>query len=177
MRPCGILLLAVAALGAISACTSPAPVEYRTDEGNDPPVDVPPGAVAIQWQKIDQLTSPVSQIRERRRLVIGSTAEWAAFWVEFHGAIVPLPELPDVDFEASVVIAATMGAKSTGGFAISIRDVFQEDGTVIPVIVETAPGPACVTLQVVTAPAAGAVVARSAGPVRFIEETRTTSCG
>ncbi len=144
---------------------------------NDPPPGVPPSANRIAWQAIEPLTTSISAIEDRRRLVITDAAAWAAFWSEFHGALEPKPELPAVDFTRQAVIAATMGQRPTGGYTIDVLGVFEAEGRLYAVIVESSPGAGCVVPQVITAPALAIVVDRADPEVSFVEEGRVARCG
>jgi len=60
--------------------------------------------------------------------------------------------LPEVDFERYIVIAAMLGPKSTGGYAISIMHASQT-GTEVRVEVEVVePDPGSMTVQILTSP-------------------------
>lgn len=144
---------------------------------DDMPPGVPPRANLVGYQAIEPLTTPVSVIDDRRRLVISDAATWAAFWNEFHGAVEPKPALPPVDFARQAVIAATMGQRPTGGYVIEVAAVFEAEGRLYPVIRETSPEPSCVVPQVITAPAAAVIVDRADPEITFVEEARTTRCG
>lgn len=143
---------------------------------DDMPPGVPPSANRIGWQAIEPLTTPVSVIDDRRRVVISDAATWAAFWDEFHGAVEPKPALPPVDFTRQAVIAATMGQRPTGGYVIEVAAVFEAEGRLYPLIRETSPEASCVVPQVITAPAVAVIVDRADPDVSFVEEGRTTRC-
>lgn len=143
---------------------------------DDMPPGVPPSANRIGWQAIEPLTTPVSVIDDRRRVVISDAATWAAFWDEFHGAVEPKPALPPVDFTRQAVIAATMGQRPTGGYVIEVAAVFEAEGRLYPLIRETSPEASCVVSQVITAPAVAVIVDRADPDVSFVEEGRTTRC-
>lgn len=145
-------------------------------DSGDPPDTVPEAAVQMEAQPIDEATTTQSLIEDRRRLLIDDEAEWTDFWSEFNGAIQPMPPLPEVDFSTHLIIAATMGQQSSGGFAIEVAEVYEEDGTLYPIIVEVSPGPSCVVPDVISAPAVAVRVERAGTEASFVEETEVTSC-
>ena len=142
-----------------------------------PPSGVPQAASAVLFEPIEEASSPFSLIPDRRRLVIREAAEWQSFWSDLYSNVAPPPELPVVDFGRQMVIAATMGQRPTGGYAIDIEDVFEEGRTLFPVVLETSPGPLCVNTQVMTAPAVAVLVDRTDSSVSFVEQTGTIDCG
>lgn len=132
--------------------------------------------VQITYEEIEGATTPVSGISDRRRLVIGDADAWAAFWTEMHASLSPAPELPAVDFSTRIVVAAAMGRRATGGYAIRIESVSRRGDDLEVVVVESSPGAGCLTTQALTAPATAVSVARPAGDVEFVERTETVGC-
>lgn len=115
-------------------------------------------------------------IRERSRVVIRAQDEWTEFWGRLYGNRLPPPAAPDVDFDQQMVIAATMGERPTGGHAIAIESVTVDGGTIRATVVETSPGPTCITTQALTAPAVAVSIETSEGDVEFVEQTATLDC-
>ena len=113
---------------------------------------------------------------DRRRLVIGADSEWETFWREFTGALVPQPNPPAVNFETQMVIAATMGQRTSGGYSISIEQVAKKDGTLYAAVRETSPDATCSNIAVMTAPAVAVVVPRHDGDFAFVESEETLAC-
>lgn len=122
------------------------------------------------------LTEVVSGVSTRRRLVIRDTDRWREFWSEVMARKQPRPDAPKVDFERNMVIAAAMGTRQTGGYAISIEDVSRGHGRITVTVLESSPGPDCSTIQAFTAPVVAVRVRRSDEPVTFVERTETHSC-
>lgn len=121
------------------------------------------------------LNTAYSGIGKRQRLVIRDEQAWAAFWTEAHGNMMPKPERPAVDFSASVVIAAAMGSRSTGGYSVDLQVAETDDGLRV-YVTETSPGPSCITTQAFTAPLAAVRVPRTAASVSFVEQARVSDC-
>lgn len=157
-------------LGAGLACTSdPA-------AGPEWP-DLPPGAVAVQYDLVDEVhTTQTSGIDDRRRVVIRTQAAWEAFWAEFAANVVPQPDPPIIDFDQQMVVAATMGLRSSGGYSIAVEGIFEDEGRLIVRVLERSPGPTCATIQAVTSPATAVTVATSSHSVEFEEATVVAGC-
>ena len=122
-------------------------------------------------------TYPHSGINDSRRLVIREAAAWRPLWREVVGQRTPAPALPTIDFERDMVIVAALGRRGTGGYAITIDDVYAEGGQLYAVVRETSPGPGCMTIQAFTAPVTGVRVPRGEAAVTFIERKDQLDCG
>jgi hypothetical protein len=86
-------------------------------------------------------------IGEARRLVIRDANAWAAFWSELG-----IGDRPRVDFSRDVVIAVAAGQRPTGGYEIAIHRVVNNAGELTSEVVETTPGPNCMTTGSLTQP-------------------------
>ena len=131
-------------------------------------------AMTITVQPI--LTEAASGVTMRRRLVIRNHEEWVAFWDEVVHRRTPQPEAPSVDFDRHMVVVASMGTRSTGGYSISIHDVARRQGQLVVTVLERSPGPGCATIQAFTSPVSAVLVSRSDDPVMFIERTESYDC-
>ncbi len=154
---------------ALAGCAESTDVEWPT---------LPAGLSAAGFTVIEQVhTTFSSGIQEKRRQVIRDEAAWTAFWDAFVGPVTPRPDPPAVDFGQSMVIVAAMGQRPTGGYAISIEEVFLGDGLVVARVLEQSPGANCLTTQALTAPVTAVIVPRVEGEVRFQEAARAVTCG
>lgn len=86
-------------------------------------------------------------IGEARRLVIRDANAWAAFWSELG-----VGERPAVDFSHDVVVAVAAGQRPTGGYEIAVDRVSNNNGELTVEVVETEPGPNCMTTASLTQP-------------------------
>ena len=116
------------------------------DEGADNPAspavaaEIPQGAAPVSYAVIEEVRTPISGIADRRRLVIRDEAAWTTFWSDFTAAIVSQPGPPSVDFSTHMVIAATMGRRTSGGYTIAVEEVAEKDGTLYAAVQEVTPG-------------------------------------
>jgi hypothetical protein len=146
------------------------------------PTEVPSGADPVEVRRISQVYN--SGIGQSRRIVIRDAGRWASFWAELQGSVTPQPPLPPVDFDRDVVIAAAMGTRNSGGYAIEIRQVAEENGSLIALarlvalVVETAPGDRCYVTAALTQPVDVVLVPGMAGrEVSFVAREEVHNCG
>lgn len=165
--------LVTALLFPLSACSDDA---GPTGPSTGTAADVPPSAQVVAFDVVQEVTTPVSGIRDARRLVITDAAAWQALWEEFQGNEIPLPPAPEIDFTRRMVIVATIGARPDGGYSVAIPEVAR-DGNVLYVVVEEGiAGIECVTTDEVTSPAVAVTVPRAGGEVRFVERETAYPC-
>lgn len=113
-----------------------------------------------------------------RRVVREDTA-WASFW---SGLDLPTdgagetPPRPEVDFGTSMVLVAGLGRRG-GGFSVRIGDVRPLEDGLEAVVVESRPGPDCMTVQVITTPLAAVRVPATPGAVSFRDSVEVRPCG
>ncbi len=86
-------------------------------------------------------------ISEARRLVIRDANAWANFWSELG-----VGDRPAVDFSRDVIVAVAAGQRPTGGHEIVVERVINNGGELTVEIVETTPGPNCMTTASLTQP-------------------------
>lgn len=104
--------------------------------GNETPLDI---------RRIGQWTR--TGIDESRRLVIRDANAWADFWSELG-----VGERPSVDFSRDIVVVAAAGQRPTGGYEIAVDRVTNNGGELTAEVVETTPGPNCMTTASLTQP-------------------------
>ncbi|UCC71027.1 MAG: protease complex subunit PrcB family protein [Gemmatimonadota bacterium] len=137
-------------------------------------LQIPGDAVSITVDPV--VSTQYSGVREARRLVIRDAEAWIAFWDEVTAVVTPRPEPPAVDFEQEMVIAAAMGQRATGGYTISIPEVYQQEGSVYAVVKEVAPAANCIVTQALSAPVVAVSMPRSEDAVSFVEREETVEC-
>lgn len=169
-----VVWLTAYGVASLLACS---PVSSTDDQQSPtPPGGVPQTSSVVLFHPIEGVRSSFSLIPDRRRFVIRDEAAWRSFWRELHGNVVPPPEPPAVDFSRQMVIGASMGQRPSGGYAIDIEEIYEDGGTLFPVVLETSPGPLCTTIQVITAPVVAVLVERTGASVTFVEKTETRDC-
>ena len=96
------------------------------------------GSSTLEIRRIGQWSR--TGIGESRRLVIRDANSWAEFWSELGTG-----DRPDVDFTKAVVVAVAAGQRPSGGYDIAVDHVSQTDGELAVEVIETSPGPNCIT--------------------------------
>ncbi len=159
----GAIVVGLAALGAW-ACSS---------DVSGPP----PEAVLLPATEVDTLARmQYSGAGERVRVIFTDQETFAAYWDLVHSNLHPSPAAPTLDFETSMVIAAAMGSRATGGYTIAIEAVHRSGDDLYVSVTETSPGRNCMLTQAFTAPVMMVRVPRVKRAVHFLEETRVRDC-
>ena len=81
-----------------------------------------------------------SGVSKASQLVVRSADEFSALWQRVHATAKPQPAVPAVDFEKSIVVAAFMGTRTTGGYSISIGHPTKHDGKLTVTVHQSLPG-------------------------------------
>ena len=148
---------------ADSSAVQPAadPQGYAPNAGNNSALDI---KRIGQWSR--------TGIGESRRLVIRDANAWADFWSELG-----VGERPAVDFTKAVVVAVAAGQRPSGGYEIAVNRVGQAERELTIEVLETSPGPNCITSSAPTQPA-DVVVVPAVAPRSwsFSERKETRGC-
>lgn len=172
LTPALALLFALATVG----CSA----EVAVDPGGAPPTEDGPGdAIPADAERLATETlyrDASSAIESSRRDVIRTESEWEAFWAEAHANRTGTEPAPEVDFDRSMVVLATMGRRSTGGHSIDIAGVYATAGGIVTEVIETEPGEGCVVTQAMTAPAVAVSVERRSGEANWLVRQETSTC-
>lgn len=137
-------------------------------------LDRAPDAQRVEVRRLEFLPVSFSGIGTVERVVIRSEPEWQTFWTRLWGG--HHRPRPAVDFDREMVVAATMGARSTGGFWIQVDSVVVSSAAVDVFVTEHSPGRSCITTQAFTYPADAVAIPASPQPVRFHDAKVTTEC-
>jgi hypothetical protein len=124
----------------------------------------------IEIRRIGQWTH--TGISEARRLVIRDANAWTEFWSELG-----VGDRPAVDFSQDLVIAVAAGQRPTGGHEIAVTQVNQSNGELRVELVETTPGPNCMTTSALTQPV-DVVVVKGVNPRSwsFVQRKEVRGC-
>jgi hypothetical protein len=124
----------------------------------------------LELRRIGQWTR--TGVGESRRLIIRDANAWAGFWSELG-----VGDRPAVDFTRDVVVAVAAGQRPTGGYEIAVNRVRQANGELTVEVVETTPGPNCMTTTSLTQPVDVIVVpAPTARSWSFVERKEVRGC-
>lgn len=123
--------------------TTPDSTRGYAPYGNSSDLAVSSSDLAVR--RIGQWTH--TGINEARRLIIRDANAWAAFWSELG-----VGDRPSVDFSRDLVIAVAAGQRPSGGHEIAVSRVAESNGELQVEVVETTPGPNCMTTSSLTQP-------------------------
>lgn len=128
-------------------------------------------ASSMQIRRIGQWTN--SGIGEPRRLVIRDATNWQNFWSDLDAG----GDRPAVDFTRETVIAVAAGGQRSGGYDIRVDHVELRDNILRIEVIETVPGPNCITTTGMTQPV-DVVVVPAAGIASwsFVERREVRDC-
>ncbi|HXF96223.1 MAG TPA: protease complex subunit PrcB family protein [Gemmatimonadales bacterium] len=137
--------------------------------------EVPPNAQPVPFERITQVF--YSGFEEPGRQVIRTQAAWSAFWARLQESITPRPPAPAIDFSRDLVIGAAMGSRGSGGYAIQIAQVAEDQGRLFVAVREVSPGERCgVTLALTQPVDVVRVPGRAGREVAFVERRETRDC-
>jgi hypothetical protein len=125
---------------------------------------------ALELRRLGQWTR--TGIGESRRLVIRDANAWAEFWSELG-----VGDRPEVDFSRDLVVAVAAGQRSSGGHEIAVEQVAESNGELTIGVVETTPGPNCMTSSALTQPVDVVAIPRvNARSWSFVERKEVRGC-
>ncbi len=101
-----------------------------------------------------------SGVADRSFRVVGDERTFRMLYASVHAQRIPAPRPPAVAFDTHVVLAAFLGARSTGGHRTGFGAVAVEGEVARVALVERAPPVGAVLTQVMTTPYAMAALAR-----------------
>lgn len=134
-----------------------------------PPADRSPEVAMVGYRH-------TSGFDTRQRFVVRDSVAWATTWTTLLGSHSPKPPLPSVDFSREMLVVASMGIRSSGGYTVGIDSAFVARDTVFFRVRETSPGPRCGTTAALTSPVGLARVERSELPVGFETASIVSEC-
>lgn len=131
---------------------------------------IPDAAATLAYEYYSGFGQPV-------RLAVADTSTWENVWAQLYRGRQPQPPLPAVDFKVERVVVASLGGRSSGGYAIGIDSVVTyELGTVV-YLTGTAPGSGCgVTLAITQPVHAVRVSPPPAEPIVFQQQSVVHDC-
>lgn len=139
-------------------------------------VRVPADAQSLTMEEVYLVRAHWSGYEDPVHTVITDQEAWAEAWETLHETLSPLPERPDVDFDANVLVLAAMGVRPSTGYSVTIEDVQHDDGVLYVSVLERSPAPSCITGAALTAPAHVVQVPRAGIDAEFDVRRKTYTC-
>lgn len=104
---------------------------------------------------------------EPLKSVISTENQWKEIWGTMFRYLLSKPELPKIDFDKEMILAAFMGEHRTGGYEIRIKRVMKTDKEIVAYIEERKPDPESFRTMALTQPYHVVVIKKYSLPVRF----------
>jgi protease stability complex PrcB-like protein len=127
-----------------------------------------PQEVIVNYEVIQQGT--YSGKKDADAEIIDQQAKWEQLWKQHVSVLVPQPPVPEIDFTSNVVAVIFAGEKTTGGYAVVIKDVVTDVDDVVVHYRLTEPQPNSFTLQVICQPYVMLRIAKPKGTVKLVKE-------
>jgi hypothetical protein len=110
-----------------------------------------------------------SGISQAKQEVIKDQPTWEKFWAKHNVAMKPSAQLPKVDFSKEMVIAVTLGKKTSGGYSIEIMAVEPTASALKISVKRTSPAPGAIVITALTAPFHFVAVPKSDLKPQFVD--------
>ena len=125
----------------------------------------------IEFQEINK--GEYSPIIERKELLIDDSDKWSMLWASMFPST---PNIPNVDFNVSDIVAIFQGEKRSGGYSLEIKNVLSENNKIKIFIDEYEPSEECVTIQVLTQPYHIIEMPKTDKSVEFVYNKQVRAC-
>lgn len=109
--------------------------------------------------------------------VIRDPDAWSTLWQRIHATTTPAPEMPAIDFNREMVVAAALGTRNSAGYDVLLTEASEVSGRITVRVLELSPGSSCATAAVLTQPVDLATLPRTAEPVEFVATSKVRECG
>ena len=158
------LVLAALSLAACDRSTTAIATPFQQQDGEFDVVHLP------------NLPSQDVNVDHPRRQVVRNTVELDSLWRQMWWQGGEYPVAPAVDFSRELVVAVTMGERSSGGYTIRVDSVYRSNGGYEVVVRSESPGASCPVTAALTAPADAVKLPGVTGAIRFREKTVVRDC-
>lgn len=143
----------IVAIDRVSSKSIQVKVNDKVVDCEEEEFDLPPNKPApfpIKWKEV--ASGAYCGVNKEQRMLIKDQASWKALWEEVGSTRIPPPELPEVNFEESVLVALFMGDRNNGGYSQGLGRMEMRDGKLKVEVIETMPGANCITTSAITQP-------------------------
>lgn len=93
-----------------------------------------------------------SAVEDKREMLITTNDQYQSLMNEVYKNLDQMPRIPVVDFNKNSVVAVFIGERSNGGYMVSIDSINESSKNIHVNIIESTPGPNCMTTQALTRP-------------------------
>ncbi|MCR4368305.1 MAG: protease complex subunit PrcB family protein, partial [archaeon] len=86
-------------------------------------------------------------------LVIKNAQDWEDFWNgQVKANTQPVPQVPELDFSSEMVVAVLAGNKKSGGYGVKIKQMVEQEDSILVIVENTSPGNECEVTTAITSP-------------------------
>lgn len=117
-----------------------------------------------------------SGLSEAARIVVEDAAAWSVLWADLTSGIYPPPELPPVNFQTHRVVAAALGSRPNGGYAIRVDSLVEFEQGSLVFVTSQSPGNRCMVTLAITNPVDVVLVPISREPLTFHDQSIVQHC-
>lgn len=110
-----------------------------------------------------------SALRGKTEEVLRNAADWKKLWDKHSSNVFPQPALPKVDFSKEMVVAVSLGARSSGGYSVSITSIVDDGTNIVVTYKEAKPDPNGPSTAAITHPFVFVKVPLTTKPVKFVK--------
>ena len=144
---------------------------FSTTESSDP------GAESIPTFNIVNVASgPRSGIQEKSITVIKDQTSWQQLWVSHQSTVLPIPEIPIINFDSEMIVAAFLGTRPSGGHTITVTGASMNGDILDVSVLSVSPGIGCITTQAITSPFHLVKLELFVGNINFTEIVQSRDC-
>lgn len=108
--------------------------------------------------------------------VIQNKAEWETLWEQINIGRIPTPPLLEIDLSKYIILSASTGFHSSGGWSIKISKIEEYENKINVKVTINAPGKDCSVTTAITNPYTIISIEKTDKPINFNTETVATNC-
>jgi hypothetical protein len=128
---------------------------------------LPPVFVERQLKIQQRWQGPYNGRKDAGNEIIESREDFEKLWKVIYSFVVPRPDLPDIDLEKNVIVAAFMGEFPTSGYGIEIEKVVEKEKEVVVYIARHYPPPGSDVAQALSSPYCMVAFEKTGKPITF----------
>lgn len=128
-----------------------------------------PAPEQVTWETVAS-GSQATGVQAPRFEIVSDQRQLASFWARVHASQLQPPPPPDANFARETLVAVYQGQRPTGGYAVNVRRVTEEQGELYLDVEFVEPGEGAMTTQALTSPWTLVRVLRGGYPVAWIRD-------
>ena len=118
-----------------------------------------------------------SSVTEKKEIIATDRDEYIKIMNIAYEYLDRVPEIQEVDFNRYIVIAVFMGAKTSGGYSITVDKIIEKSDKITVYINEISPGKNCITTDAITYPFELIKIPKTDKKIIFKTRGITKDCG